>query len=58
MCILFSYISKFAVPGEFKLVLINNRDEFFHRPSSVASFKNENNIYGKPLNHVKFLHLC
>ncbi len=34
-------------PGEFKLILINNRDEFFHRPSNSASFVTNENIYGK-----------
>ncbi len=47
MCILFSYISKLKKPGEFKLILINNRDEFFHRPSISASFVTNENIYGK-----------
>lgn len=32
-------------PGEFKLILINNRDEFFHRPSNSASFVTNENIY-------------
>lgn len=49
MCILFSYISKIKKPGEFRLILINNRDEFFHRPCNIANFVNENNLYGKRL---------
>ena len=47
MCILFSYISKLKKPGEFKLILINNRDEVFNRPSNSASFINNENIYGE-----------
>ena len=46
MCILFSYISKRIIPGEFKLIILNNRDEFHHRASQTAKFVTENNIYG------------
>jgi uncharacterized protein with NRDE domain len=45
MCILFSYIARNIKPGEFKLILINNRDEFFHRPSTNATFINDTCIY-------------
>ena len=47
MCILFSYLSKRLNPNEFKLIILNNRDEFLFRPSKSASFINDNNIYGK-----------
>ena len=46
MCILFSYISKVVKPNEFKLIILNNRDEYFFRHSKPASWVNENNIYG------------
>jgi uncharacterized protein with NRDE domain len=46
MCILFSYISKLVKPNEFKLIILNNRDEFFFRASKPASLITENNIYG------------
>jgi hypothetical protein len=47
MCILFSYISRRLNPDEFKLIILSNRDEYYHRPSKPANFINENNIYGK-----------
>ena len=53
MCILFSYISKRVRPNEFKLVILNNRDEYFFRPSAQANFVNENNIYGIDLTDGK-----
>jgi uncharacterized protein with NRDE domain len=46
MCILFSYISKLVKPNEFKLIILNNRDEFFFRASRPASLINESNVYG------------
>jgi hypothetical protein len=49
MCILFSYISKRIKPGEFKLIILNNRDEYHHRASQAAKFVTDNNIYGKKL---------
>ena len=55
MCILFSYISRRLKPGEFKLILLNNRDEYFHRAAKSASFVNENNIYGKIMVKFSFL---
>jgi len=45
MCIIFSYLSKIKCPNEFKLIIINNRDEFFHRPSKMADFITDKNIY-------------
>lgn len=49
MCILFSYISRAVRPNEFKLVVLSNRDEYFHRPSRAADFITEHNIYGTDL---------
>lgn len=46
MCILFSYISKCVKPGEYKLILLSNRDEFFFRPAKAAHFITKTNIYG------------
>lgn len=46
MCILFSYVSKRLTPGEFKLIILSNRDEFFQRPSHSAKFINDSTIYG------------
>jgi uncharacterized protein with NRDE domain len=53
MCILFSYISKLIKPGEFKLIILNNRDEYFHRPAKAASFVNEHCLYGQDLTQGK-----
>jgi uncharacterized protein with NRDE domain len=53
MCILFSYLAKVVKPNEFKLVLLNNRDEFFFRPSKQASFINENSLYSIDLTPAK-----
>ena len=49
MCILFSYISKLVKPNEFKLIILNNRDEFFFRACKPASYVTEDNIYGTDL---------
>jgi uncharacterized protein with NRDE domain len=50
MCILFSYIARRCVnPSEFKLVILSNRDEYFHRPSKTASFVDNNCLYGQDL---------
>lgn len=49
MCILFSYASKRICSGEFKLIILSNRDEFFNRASKPAEFITENNIYGTDL---------
>ena len=46
MCILFSYISKRLNKNEFKLIILNNRDEYHHRPSKQAGFVEKNNVYG------------
>ncbi len=46
MCILFSYVSKSVRSGEFKLIILSNRDEFFYRPAKAANFINSTNIYG------------
>lgn len=53
MCILFSYLSKHLKKSEFKLIILNNRDEFFNRPSKPACFINKNNIYGTDLTPQK-----
>ena len=37
MCILFINSNQFPKPGGFKLILASNRDEFYGRPSAVAS---------------------
>ena len=37
MCILFAYINNDAQDGEFQLVLANNRDEFYDRPTAPAA---------------------
>ncbi len=49
MCILFSYVARCVIPGEFKLIILSNRDEFFNRVSSPASFVTKTNIYGKSI---------
>lgn len=49
MCILFSYIAKRLNPNEFKLIILNNRDEFHYRPSKPTSYVNEHSIYGMDL---------
>ena len=50
MCILLSYIARRCVnPGEFKLIILSNRDEYFHRPSKPASFVNNYCLYGQDL---------
>ena len=36
MCLLFVYINPNPKTGEFKLILINNRDEFYSRPTKPA----------------------
>jgi uncharacterized protein with NRDE domain len=33
-------------PNEFKLIILNNRDEFFHRASRPASLITDHNVYG------------
>jgi len=53
MCILFSYVSKLIKPGEFKLIILNNRDEYFHRPAKAASFVNTHCLYGQDLTQGK-----
>ena len=45
MCILFSYISRRLNKNEFKLIILNNRDEYNIRPSKPADFINQN-VYG------------
>ncbi|CAF0898038.1 unnamed protein product [Brachionus calyciflorus] len=46
MCIVFSYIAKRCNPNEYKLIILNNRDEFHFRPSKPAHYVTENSIYG------------
>ncbi len=50
MCILFAYVNRLArntAVDKFRLILINNRDEYLFRPAVVASFIDEHNLYGK-----------
>ena len=37
MCILFAYINNDAKDGEYQLVIANNRDEFYDRPTAPAA---------------------
>lgn len=55
MCILLSYVAKRISPGEFKLILVSNRDEYHHRPSKPANFISENVLYGKLNQPVRFV---
>ena len=37
MCILFGYVNNDATDGEYQVVIASNRDEYYTRPTSVAS---------------------
>ncbi|XP_055540875.1 transport and Golgi organization protein 2 [Wyeomyia smithii] len=37
MCILFLYVNVDGAPGEYKLILASNRDEYYARPAKVAA---------------------
>ncbi|XP_037801984.1 transport and Golgi organization 2 homolog [Penaeus monodon] len=38
MCLLFVYINPDPKEGEYKVILVNNRDEFYSRPTKPAYF--------------------
>lgn len=38
MCLLLFYLNPNATINEYRLILINNRDEFYHRPTKPAEF--------------------
>lgn len=54
MCILFFYLNPNAEEGRYQLILANNRDEFYTRPTKPAEFWGENNdcISGKPTSYL------
>nr|XP_022907777.1 transport and Golgi organization protein 2 [Onthophagus taurus] len=41
MCILFIYINPNPEPGQFRLIIASNRDEFYNRPSQIISKSND-----------------
>ena len=49
MCIAFLYVNPYANENEWRLVLINNRDEFYERPTLPADWRENGLIYGKLL---------
>lgn len=49
MCILFSYVAKRLNPNEYKLIVLNNRDEFHFRPSKPAGYVTDHSVYGMDL---------
>lgn len=42
MCILFFDFEPFPETSAYKLILASNRDEFYDRPTAIASFWNDN----------------
>lgn len=46
MCILFLYINPKPKVGEYKIVIVNNRDEFYFRPTKPAHFWDDGQILG------------
>lgn len=38
MCLLFVYINPYPKEGDYKVILVNNRDEFYSRPTKAAYF--------------------
>lgn len=38
MCIMFVYINNDPTSEDYQLVLVNNRDEFYKRPTKPAAF--------------------
>lgn len=46
MCILFLYINPEPKFGEYKIILVNNRDEMYNRPTKPAHFWNGDQILG------------
>lgn len=46
MCNLFLYINPEPKAGEYKLILVSNRDEYYSRPTKPAHFWNDGQILG------------
>ena len=42
MCILFFYLNEAAEEGKYRLILVNNRDEYYTRPTRPAAFWEDN----------------
>lgn len=46
MCILFLYINPKPKEGEYKIIIVNNRDELYNRPTKHAHFWHDGQILG------------
>lgn len=53
MCILFSYVARRLNSNQYKLIILNNRDEFHFRPSKPAEYVTDHSIYGMDLTSGK-----
>ncbi|XP_069971575.1 LOW QUALITY PROTEIN: transport and Golgi organization protein 2 homolog [Penaeus vannamei] len=47
MCLLFVYINPYPKEGDYKLILVNNRDENYNRPTKPARFWDSGILGGK-----------
>ncbi len=54
MCITFVLVNTRARADEWKLVIANNRDEFYQRPTSKANWRDNDVLCGERLDGYAF----